>query len=213
MPTAKKFTREGSEQGTATLPAHAFEAEVNEHAIWEDVKRYMANQRQGNADVKGKGEVSGSGKKPWRQKGTGRARVGYTRNPIWYHGGSAFGPTPRDYSYAIPKKVKALALRSALTIRAREEKVWVIEDPTFDPPKTKSVATLLKNLGLGDRKVLLVTGERDPNLLRASRNLPRFRTLTAGSLNTYLVMDCDALLLTSGALGKLEAQETEGLTS
>jgi large subunit ribosomal protein L4 len=213
MPTAKKFTREGSEDGTAALPAPLFEAEVNEHAIWEDVKRTMANRRQGTADVKSKGEVSGSGRKPWRQKGTGRARVGYTRNPIWRHGGAAFGPTPRDYSYTIPKKVKALALRSALTLRAREEKVWVIDHPVFDPPKTKEVAALVKRLGLSDRKVLLVTGERDPSLLRASRNLPGLVTLTAESLHTYAVMDCDALLLTSGAVAKLEARETEGLTS
>ena len=145
---AKVYSIDGKSTRTITLPDNLFNAEVSETALYEAVREYLANQRQGTAKTKTRGDVSGGGKKPWKQKGTGRARAGSIRSPLWVGGGTTFGPTPRDYSYRINKRVKRTALKSALTLKAKEEKIMVIEDVNIDTPKTKTFNDLTKKMNM-----------------------------------------------------------------
>jgi len=204
MISAKVFSAEGEERGTTELPEHLFGASVNEHVLYEAVRSYLACQRQGTASAKSKGEVSGGGRKPWRQKGTGRARAGANTSPLWVRGGCVFGPTPRDYGYELPRKLKRLALKSALTTKANEEAVAVIEPPALSEPKTREMAKYFAKLGVAGKKCLLVTGTLDENLQKCIRNLPYINTILSNQLNAYVILDCDRLLLTPDALQKMK---------
>ncbi|MFH0778772.1 MAG: 50S ribosomal protein L4 [Candidatus Eisenbacteria bacterium] len=204
MISAKVFSAQGEERGTAELPEHLFGATVNEHVLYEAVRNFLAARRQGTVSTKSRGEVSGSGRKPWRQKGTGRARAGSNSSPIWVRGGVVFGPKPRDFSYELPKKVRRLALKSALTIKARDEAVMVIEPPVLAAPKAKEMASFLAKLGVAGKKCLLVTDSRDENLLKSVRNIPYVKSVPSSQLNAYVLLDCERLLLTPDALQRIK---------
>ncbi|HAV92337.1 TPA: 50S ribosomal protein L4, partial [candidate division WOR-3 bacterium] len=157
---AKVYSIDGKSTRTITLPDNLFNAEVSETALYEAVREYLANQRQGTAKTKTRGDVSGGGKKPWKQKGTGRARAGSIRSPLWVGGGTTFGPTPRDYSYRINKRVKRTALKSALTLKAKEEKIMVIEDVNIDTPKTKTFNDLTKKMNMKKEAKKLIIADK-----------------------------------------------------
>ena len=195
---------DGSEKGTAALPDELFAQQVNEHLLWLSVKRYLGNQRQGTAKVKTRGEVSGGGRKPWRQKGTGRARAGSNTSPLWPGGGRAFGPKPRDYRTEMPKAQRRLALASALSSKAGESAIIVLESLSFAAPKTREMAETLKRLGLADKRTLLVLAQADENVVRSCRNLPKLRTILASQVNPYELMACETLLLTQDGLDRMK---------
>jgi large subunit ribosomal protein L4 len=200
---AKIFASDGSEKGTAALPDELFGQQVHEHLLWLAVKSYLGNQRQGTAKVKTRGEVSGGGRKPWRQKGTGRARSGSNTSPLWPGGGRAFGPKPRDYRTELPKSQRRQALASALSLKAGENAVVVLESLAFAAPKTREMLETLKRLGLADKRTLLVLGQADENVVRSCRNLPNLRTTLAHQVNPYELLNCDTLLLTRDSLERM----------
>jgi large subunit ribosomal protein L4 len=200
---AKHFSAKGDERGTVELPEEVFGQPVHEHAIWEAVRCYLANQRQGTASVKTRAQVSGGGRKPWRQKGTGRARQGSNRSPLWRHGGRAFGPRPRSYNYTLPKKVRSLALRSALSARALDSAVSVVDVLDFAAPRTKDLAGLLKRIGAGEKRCLLVLGDHRPNAYLSGRNIPKLQTIPVRELNPYMVMQSDTIVFEVDGLEKI----------
>ena len=212
MATARKFGTDGKDLGTVELPAALFEGEVNEHLIWEAVNIYLQNQRQGTASAKNRAAVSGGGRKPWKQKGTGRARAGSNTSPLWPGGGAAFGPQPRDYTARMNQKAKRNALIGALTVRAREGGVFVVDPPSLDAPKTKKVAEYLGTIGLRGKKVLWVFDRSTAAMLKSSRNLAKVATAESRSLTPYSLMHCDCLVFTEGGLKslseRLETKET-----
>jgi len=185
------------------LPPAVFGAPVKPHLLHEVTRMQLANRRQGTADTKGRSEISGGGKKPWKQKGTGRARQGSTRSPLWRHGGTVFGPTPRSYALHVPKAVRRQALCGALTVKATAGAVRLLEAFGLEQPSTKSLRTLLQGLGLGSGKVLLVLPERDAIVEKSARNLPDVRVLTVRGLNVYDVLRADVLVLTPEGLSTL----------
>ena len=201
---AKVFASDGSEQGTAVLPDELFAQQVHEHLLWLAVKRHLGNQRQGTAKVKTRGEVSGGGRKPWRQKGTGRARSGSNTSPLWPGGGRAFGPKPRDYRTELPRGQRRQALASALSYKAGENAVAVLESLSFEAPRTREMAETLKRLGLEDKRTLLVLGQADENVVCSCRNLPNLRTTLAHQVNPYELLNCDMLLLTRDGLDRMK---------
>ena len=201
---AKIFASDGSEKGTAALPDELFAQQVHEHVLWLAVKRHLGNQRQGTAKVKTRGEVSGGGRKPWRQKGTGRARSGSNTSPLWPGGGRAFGPKPRDHRTELPKAQRRRALASALSLKAGENAVAVLESLAFAAPKTREMAETLKRLGLADKRTLLVLGQADENVVRSCRNLPNLRTTMAHQVNPYELLRCEMLLLTRDGLDRMK---------
>ena len=203
MATARRYGNDGKEMGTVELPAEIFDAPVNEHLIWESVKSYLGNQRQGTAATKTRAMVSGGGRKPWKQKGTGRARSGSNTSPLWPGGGTTFGPQPRDYTTRVNQKARRSALVSALTVRARDNAVVIVEAPSLDAPKTKPVAELLARVGLGGKKVLWVFDKTGETVRKSARNLERVETSESATLNTYELMNCDCLVLTEGGLKSL----------
>lgn len=203
MATARKFGNDGKDLGTVELPAALFEGDVNEHLIWEAVHIYLQNQRQGNAASKNKAAVSGGGRKPWKQKGTGRARSGSNTSPLWPGGGVAFGPKPHEFSARMNQKARRNALISALTVRAREGGVVVVAPPALKEPKTKPVADYIKAIGLAGKKVLWVTDATGETMLKSARNLARVDTVESGSLHPYSLMRCETLVLTEDGLKRL----------
>jgi large subunit ribosomal protein L4 len=204
MAVANYYTSTGQAKGEVNLPEGAFGVEPNRHVMWEAVRNYLANQRHGTAKVKTRAEVSGGGRKPWRQKGTGRARAGTNRSPLWVGGGRAFGPRPRDYGYVLPKQTKRLALRSALSAKAQAGEVLVISDFRVAEPKTREVARVLKSLELAETRCLLVVPEHDGDLARAARNIPTLNTRECRLLNAYEVLQAERLLIMESALAKIE---------
>ena len=204
MPSVDLVTIENEKKGTVELSASVFEAPVKEHLLHAEVKRQLARRRRGTHSSKNRAAVSGGGVKPWRQKGTGRARQGTIRAPQWAGGGVVFGPVPRGYEHALPKKVRRAALRSALSARAGDGAVTVLESLAVEPAKTRRVAEILRSLGLDGAKVLIVIEDRDDAVERASRNLPRVRTLRVAGLNVYDVLWASHLLITQGALARIE---------
>lgn len=172
----------------------------SDHAIYQDVRLIRANARQGTHKAKERGEVSGSKKKPFRQKGTGNARQGHKRSPLFRHGGTIFGPRPRDYGFRLNKKYKKLARVSALTYKAKDEKVKVVESFEFDAPKTREFVKILDNLALSDKKTLLVLADNNQNIYLSGRNLPKAQVMTVADLNTYDIMNADELLLMENAV-------------
>jgi large subunit ribosomal protein L4 len=187
-----------------TLPADIFGIEANEHAIYLDVKQYLANQRQGTHKAKERAEINHSTRKIKRQKGTGGARAGSIKSPVFVGGGRIFGPRPRNYGFKINKKVKALARKSALTVKANGGAVSVIEQFTFDAPKTKSYLNLLEALALTGTKSLLILGGTDVNVYLSSRNIPKAKVTSADLVNTYDLMNADRLIISESAISKLE---------
>ncbi|MBK9292723.1 MAG: 50S ribosomal protein L4 [Bacteroidetes bacterium] len=181
-----------------------FGIEPNDHAIYLDVKQYLANQRQGTHKAKEKSEVSGSTRKLKRQKGTGTARAGSIKSPLFVGGGRVFGPKPRDYSFKLNKKLKQLARRSALTYKAQNQVITVLEDFTFDAPKTKQVLAALKNLKFDGRRALFVMNKADRNVVLSARNLQNVKVMTAESLNTYEILNASRLFVVESALNTID---------
>jgi large subunit ribosomal protein L4 len=204
MPSATLRDAQGLEQGTVELPPELFDAKIHRHVMWQVVTTYLNNQRQGTSQVKTRGMVSGGGRKPFRQKGTGRARQGTNRSNIMVGGARAFGPTPRDYHVDLPKKTRRLALRSALTAKARDGQVTILSTPGVDQGRTREIHGLLQRLNLTGSKVLLVLEGNDPLVVRAARNMPLVRTTSAAQINTYEVLRADQVLITSAALEALK---------
>ncbi len=186
------------------LPADPFDGLVHEAVLHQAVTTFLANQRQGTAKTKTRGFVIGGNQKPWKQKGTGRARQGSIRSPLWPGGGTVFGPLPRDYRRGIPRKVRRLARRSALNARARERAISVIAPLAFEEPKTRRVAELLGLLGIADRRVLLLTEALNPNLLLSARNLQNVSVMRFQDASAYDILRADALVIEEPALGTLE---------
>ena len=195
----------GKETGTKVqLSDSIFGIEPNDHAIYLDVKQYLANQRQGTHKSKQRNEIAGSTRKLYKQKGTGGARAGSVKSPLFNGGGRVFGPQPRDYSFKLNKKLKALARKSALTYKAQDNNIVVLEDFNFDSIKTKNYVQLSADLNVTDVKTLLVLGAANENVYLSSRNLKKAKVITADQLNTYDVLNAGKLLLTAGALKTLE---------
>lgn len=172
--------------------------------LHEAIVNYLANQRQGTHATKTRGLVSGGGKKPWRQKHTGRARAGSIRSPLWRGGGIVFGPQPRDYSYDLPKKVKRLAFLTAFNEKLKANEIIVVDNLVIDKPKTKEMIKIFKNLGLNDKSVLIVLPEKNENVILSARNIPRVSVTRVDDLNTYNILKYNFLLLTKDAIKKLE---------
>ena len=201
----KVLNIKGQETGKAvSLNEQVFGIEPNDHVVYLAVKQYLANQRQGTAKSKERSEITGSTKKLGRQKGGGGARHGDIKSPVLRGGGRVFGPKPRDYETKLNKKVKVLARKSALTYKAQDEAIIVVEDFTYEAPKTKSFTELTKNLKVDGKKVLLLTAENDKNVYLSARNLERAEVMTANLLNTYKVMNADVVVFTEKALEVVE---------
>ncbi len=201
--TADVLNKDGVKVSEIDLNDAIYGAEVKEHLFYEVVKMQMANRRAGTASTKTKGEVSGGGTKPWKQKGTGRARSGSIRSPLWRHGGTVFGPHPRDYSYKVPKKVVKAALKSALSLKLKDGRLKVIDSLELAEPKTRLAIEILKKSNL-DNALIVINGD-NRNLTLAVRNLKDFKVLNAAGINVYDLLNYDNVLITRGALEKVEA--------
>lgn len=209
MIEAAHYSAAGARHKTAlALPADYFDGTVNEPVLHQAIKTYLGNQRQGTAKTKTRSFVSGGNQKPWKQKGTGRARSGSSRSPLWRGGGIVFGPIPRDYRADIPKKVRQLARRSALNARAREESLFVVDTMAFDAPKTSRLAGMLEKMGLEGKKVLVLANGENRNLYLSGRNIPTARVMNWSNASAYDVIWSDAVVVEQGALGATE--EVEG---
>ncbi len=187
-----------------TLDDSIFGIEPNDHVIWLDVKHYMANQRQGTHKTKERSEITGSTRKLIRQKGSGGARRGDIKSPVLVGGGRVFGPKPRDYGFKLNKKEKVLARKSALSLKAKNNAIVIVEDFEFDAPKTKSFVELTKKLQLADKKVLFVLPGQNKNVYLSARNLGRVNVITASDINTYKIMDCAGLVLTESSVAAID---------
>jgi len=199
---AAAFTALGTPREQVKLPAEVFDGTVNMPVMHRVVTAYLANQREGNAATKTRGLVVGGNQKPWRQKGTGRARQGSTRSPLWPGGGTVFGPIPRDYDQQVPKKMKALARRSAFNARARENSVFVIDRFGYEEPKTSVLAGLLQRMGVDGQKVLILTDGAKPNVYLSGRNLARVEVLPYSDVSTYHLLWSDVVLIEATAIGQ-----------
>jgi len=201
----KKFSKDGKEAGQVEVSPEVFGIEPNLHVLHQAVRRELANGRAGTANTKTRGEVRGGGKKPWKQKGTGRARAGSIRSPLWVGGGVTFGPKPRDYSFKLPRKVRVLAIRSSLS--AAQSKFRVIEDFSFlNQPKTKDIALLVKNLGLYQQKVLILADykvEGNQHVYLATRNLPNVKLCLPHNLSVKDLIDADAIIASASAVQEI----------
>jgi large subunit ribosomal protein L4 len=204
MPKVALYNTAGEQVGEIELSDAVFGVNVNEGAMHQAVLAYLANQRLGTAKTKTRTEVSGGGRKPWRQKGTGRARHGSIRSPIWRGGGITFGPDGRrNYKQALPRKIRRLALKSALTVKVNTGSLIVLDQLVMDAPKTKEMASVLGNLKTG-RKVLIVTGTTQENVVKSARNIPGVKTTNAGQLNVYDILNTDNLVITRDAVTQVE---------
>ena len=203
MPNVKVLNMAGSEVGEITLSDAVFGIEPNESVVHDVVKNHLANCRQGTQSALTRAEVSGGGIKPWRQKGTGRARQGSTRAPQWTHGGIVFAPKPRDYSYTLNKKVKRLAMKSVLSAKAAEGNIIVIDAIKMDAPKTSAFHAFLKAVG-ADCKALVVTAEADELVVKSARNIPGVMTTFASLINVYDILNAKKFVVDQAALAKIE---------
>jgi large subunit ribosomal protein L4 len=203
MPKVALYNQSGSKVGEIELKDSVFGIEPNKHVLFEAVVMQRASLRQGTHKVKNRAEVSGGGRKPWRQKGTGRARHGSIRSPQWRGGGTVFGPVPRSYSYKLPKKVRRLAIKSALSTKVLEENILVLEALSFDAPKTKEFANMLKNLSV-NTKALVVMDGLDENVALSARNIPGVTVVEASGINVLDVLGHDKLIMTKAAVEKVE---------
>ncbi|RKY41359.1 MAG: 50S ribosomal protein L4 [Candidatus Omnitrophota bacterium] len=200
----KVWSQEGKVVGEVELDKKIFDGNINYSLIHQAVVTYLANQRRGLASVKTRGEVRGSGRKPWRQKGTGRARVGSIRSPLWRGGGVIFGPKVRDYSKKFPQRMKNMALKSALNAKLKSNQIMIAKDINIDEPKTKKAVEVLRNLKLNGERVRIVKEKIDKNLKLALRNLEKVELEKADALTTYTVLDCKKLIITEESLKKIE---------
>jgi large subunit ribosomal protein L4 len=198
------YKKDGTQSGEkVTLTPEIFEIKPSDHAIYQAVRVYLANQRQGTHKTKTYGEVAGSGKKLWKQKHTGRARVGAIRSPLWKGGGTIFGPVPRDYSMTLPKTLKTLARKSALSHKAADGNIKIVEDFTMESPKTKEMVSILKALAIGDKKVVMLTPNTNQALYKSGRNIARFKVIEAHKASTYEILDNEILLIQKSAVEAL----------
>lgn len=203
MPKVSVVTQTGSAVGDIELNEAVFGIEPNEAVLFEAIVAQQASLRQGNHKVKTRAEVAGGGRKPWRQKGTGRARQGSIRSPQWRGGGTVFGPTPRSYSYKMPRKVRRLALTSALSTKVRDEELIVLDNLTFDAPKTKEFIKVLENLSI-NKKALFVTADLEETVALSARNIPGISVVTANGINVLDLVGHDQLVMTKAAVEKVE---------
>jgi len=203
MPKAPLFSKEGERIGEVDLNDRVFGDEIRESLLHSAVVMQLASRRQGNAATKTRGKVRGGGRKPYRQKGTGRARQGSIRSPLYPGGGTVFGPAPRSYSYKIPKSARPVALRSALSAKAADEEIAVIEDIVMGEPKTKLMKSLLSKI-CDSSKVLVITGKEDGNVTKSLRNLQSVSSITSEGINVYDLLNCDRVLFTKEALSAVE---------
>ncbi|PLS15541.1 50S ribosomal protein L4 [Bacillus sp. M6-12] len=203
MPKVTMFNQAGSQVGDIELNDSIFGIEPNNHVLFEAIIMQRASLRQGNHKVKNRSEVAGGGRKPWRQKGTGRARQGSIRSPQWRGGGTVFGPTPRSYSYKMPKKMRRLAIKSALSAKALEQEIIVLENLAFEAPKTKEFTAVLKGLSV-DTKALIVTDGLDEKVALSARNIPGVTVVEAAGLNVLDVVSHNKLIMTKSAVEKVE---------
>ncbi|AYC30612.1 50S ribosomal protein L4 [Paenisporosarcina cavernae] len=203
MPKVSLFNQTGASVGEIELSDAIFGIEPNSSVLFDAVIAQRASLRQGNHKVKNRSEVAGGGRKPWRQKGTGRARQGSIRSPQWRGGGVVFGPVPRSYSYKLPKKVRRLALRSALSAKVLEENFVVVEGLTFDAPKTKDFKKLLADFSI-EKKALFVTADLDENVALSARNIPGISVVTATGINVLDLLGHDKVVVTKSAVEKIE---------
>ncbi|QPC48035.1 50S ribosomal protein L4 [Mangrovibacillus cuniculi] len=203
MPKVALFNQTGSQVGEIELNGSVFGIEPNQAVLFEAVVMQRASLRQGNHKVKGRSEVAGGGRKPWRQKGTGRARQGSIRSPQWRGGGTVFGPVPRSYSYKLPKKVRRLAIKSALSSKVLDQNLVVLEGLAFDAPKTKDFVNVLKGLSL-EKKTLIVTDGLDQNVALSARNIPGVTVVPAEGINVLDVLGHNNLVMTKAAVQKVE---------
>ena len=202
MATVSVYNMEGNEVGTIDLNDAVFGVEVNEHLVHMAVVQQLANNRQGTQKAKTRSEVSGGGRKPWRQKGTGHARQGSTRAPQWTGGGVVFAPTPRDYTIRLNKKEKRLALKSALTSRVLENKLIVVDELKFDEVKTKNFANVMNNLKAS--KALVVLNENDANVVLSARNIPTVKTALTNTINVFDILKYNTVIVTKAAVATIE---------
>ncbi len=209
MPKVEIKKEKEKEKGTKmpvkmSLPENIFGVEIKEKVLHASVVNYLANQRQGTHATKTKGLVSGGGKKPWKQKHIGRARAGSMRSPIWRKGGTIFGPQPRDYSYALPKKFKRLALKTALSAKLAGGEITLVDSLAVDKPKTKNMLSVIKGLGLEGSSILVVLPEDNKTIKLSARNIPGINVMRASDLNAYAVMAHNKILLTKEAVEKIK---------
>lgn len=202
MANVSVYNMEGKAVGSIDLNDDIFGIEINEHLVHLAVVQQLANKRQGTQSAKTRAEVSGGGRKPWRQKGTGHARQGSTRSPQWKGGGVVFAPKPREYSFKLNKKEKRIALKSALTSRVAAQKIYVLDELKLDEVKTKKMAAVLDSLKVN--KALVVIGEKNDNVLLSARNIPSVRTALPNTINVYDILKYDTLVLTKDAVAKIE---------
>ncbi|MFZ1323234.1 MAG: 50S ribosomal protein L4 [Ignavibacteria bacterium] len=200
----KVFKLDGTESGeSVNLPGEIFEIEPNHHLIYQSVRRYLSNQRQGTHKSKERSEVRGGGRKPFRQKGTGRARQGTSRSPLMVGGGTIFGPRPHTYKLKLPKKAARLARRSALSIKAKENEIMIIQDFTFESPKTKDIVNILKSLKIDETKTLLLTAENNENVYKSGRNIPKLNVMISDKASTYDLLNNKLILMQRSAVDSL----------
>lgn len=204
MPQVTVYDTNGKQVGELQLNDKVFGAEVNKSLMHEVVVMHLARQRVGTAATKTRSMVRGGGRKPWRQKGTGRARQGSIRAPQWRKGGIVFGPQPRDFSYTMPKKARRAALCSALSAKVQSNNLIVLDDWQIDAPKTKEVVKVLKNLDLDGKKALIVTADNDAVMYKSARNIEKVAAMEARNLNTYEVLNYETLIMTKDAVAKVE---------
>jgi len=209
VPKVKLYDMNGKEQGEVELSDAVFGAEINEALMHDVVLMYQANQRQGTSATKTRGLVSGGGKKPWRQKGTGRARAGSTRSPLWRKGGTIFGPQPREYGYTMPRQARRAALRSALSAKVKAGEMILVDRLALDQAKTREMARVLENLKAADG-ALIVTDQPDEALRRSSRNIPGVDVVGAAGLNVYSVLTHDRIVMTRDAAAEVEEALANG---
>jgi len=203
MPKVDVLNINGQKVEELELSESIFAAEISEYAVYEVIKNHLANRRQGTQSAKTRAEVRGGGRKPWRQKGTGRARQGSTRSPQWIGGGVVFAPKPRDYSYSVNKKVRRLALKSVLTTKVNEGNLIVLDALEMNAPKTKDFIAMLSAVNAG-KKALVVTAENSPNVVKSGRNVPGVDITFVNTLNVYDIMRHDSLIITKEAVRKTE---------
>ncbi|NLD98453.1 MAG: 50S ribosomal protein L4 [Fibrobacter sp.] len=202
---AKLYQQNGTVKGDIELPDSVFGSEVNEHLLHQVIKMLLANQRQGTSKTKTRAEVSGGGKKPWRQKGTGRARAGSNTSPVWVRGGKAHGPQPRDYYVNIPRKMRKLALTSALSSRAKSENILVIDSVTCTEPKTKAIVTMLDALSISGKRNLLITDKDGKNIFLSARNIKNVEIKPVAEINAYDIISSENIIFCSeDIIGKVQ---------
>lgn len=203
MPTVDVLNINGEKVSEMELSENLFGAEINEHVVYQVVKNHLANKRVGTQSAKTRAEVRGGGAKPWRQKGTGRARQGSIRSPQWKGGGVVFAPKPRDYSYTVPKKIRRLALKSDLTDKVNEGNLVVVDDINLTEWKTREFAKMLSALKVG-KKALVVTKDNSPEVVRSGRNIKNVKIAFVGTMNVYDILNANTLVLTKDAVAKAE---------